>query len=222
MTPTRVEMPPPFGSWLRQQRERSGLSQAEVAVLLDASVQSVIGWEKARRYPRRDVEELYRRRIAAAADEAVRIEMSLIAMLDAIPDELMRSVLARRFRVGVPDPAEWPDGAWPEAGNGAPGPTVSNAMNERRFASHHAEVAASEPRRTDDSSEGDPSREQMMAWLSTQGTLLAPYRGEWVAFSGHDVVAHAPSFLEVMRQVESLGIDDPFLVPVVPDEPFIG
>jgi transcriptional regulator with XRE-family HTH domain len=103
LTPTRVEMPPPFGPWLRQQRERSGLSQADIAVLLDASVQSVIGWEKERRYPRRDVEELYRRRIAVAADEAVRIEMALIASLDAIPDERTRAVLARRFRLGSPE-----------------------------------------------------------------------------------------------------------------------
>ena len=101
LMPTRVEMPPPFGPWLRHQRERSGLSQADIAVLLDASVQSVIGWEKERRYPRRDVEELYRRRIAAAADEAVRIELSLLATLDAIADERTRAVLARRFRLDV-------------------------------------------------------------------------------------------------------------------------
>ena len=66
-------MPPPFGAWLRQQRDRSGLSQAEVAALLDASVQSVMCWEKGRRFPRRDVEESYRRRIALAADEAVQM-----------------------------------------------------------------------------------------------------------------------------------------------------
>jgi DNA-binding XRE family transcriptional regulator len=113
--PTRVEMPPPFGPWLRHQRERSGLSQADIAVLLDASVQSVIGWEKERRYPRRDVEELYRRRIAAAADEAVRIEMALIATLDAIADERTRTVLARRFRLGV---SEGEDETVPTLANG--------------------------------------------------------------------------------------------------------
>jgi hypothetical protein len=37
LTPTRVDMPPPFGPWLRQQRDRSGLSQAEIAALLAAS-----------------------------------------------------------------------------------------------------------------------------------------------------------------------------------------
>jgi DNA-binding XRE family transcriptional regulator len=117
LTPTRVEMPPPFGPWLRQQRDRSGLSQADIAVLLDASVQSIIGWEKERRYPRRDVEELYRRRIAAAADEAVRIELSLMATLDAVPDERTRAVLARRFRLGLPG-AE--DEAAAPANGGAP------------------------------------------------------------------------------------------------------
>jgi transcriptional regulator with XRE-family HTH domain len=99
--PTRVEMPPPFGPWLREQRERAGLSQAEVAALLDASVQSVIGWEKERRYPRRDVEEIYRRRIATAADEAERCAHTLTEALDAIEDERIRAALARRFSVDL-------------------------------------------------------------------------------------------------------------------------
>ena len=102
LRPTRVEMPPPFGPWLRQQRGRSGLSQAEMAVLLDASVQSVIGWEKERRYPRRDVEERYRRRIAAAADEAVRVQMALSLALSTIADDGIRDVVARRFGVDCP------------------------------------------------------------------------------------------------------------------------
>jgi transcriptional regulator with XRE-family HTH domain len=101
-------MPPPFGPWLREQRERAGLSQAEVAVLLDASVQSVIGWEKERRYPRRDVEEIYRRRIAAAADEAERCAHTLTEALDAIEDEGIRAALARRFSVDLSrDSAAW-------------------------------------------------------------------------------------------------------------------
>lgn len=99
LAPTRVEMPPPFGPWLRQQRIRSGFSQAEVASLLNASVQSVMGWEKERRYPRRDVEERYRRRIAEAADEAVRCEMALAEALAEITDDQMREAVARRFRV---------------------------------------------------------------------------------------------------------------------------
>jgi transcriptional regulator with XRE-family HTH domain len=101
-------MPPPFGPWLREQRERAGLSQAEVATLLDASVQSVIGWEKERRYPRRDVEEIYRRRIAAAADEAERCAHTLSEALDAIEDERIRAALARRFSVDLSkDSAVW-------------------------------------------------------------------------------------------------------------------
>ncbi len=101
LTRTRVEMPPRFGPWLRKQRDRSGLSQAEVAALLDASVQSVMGWEKERRFPRRDVEELYRRRIAEAADEAVRVEMTLARALETIPDDRIRAALAKRFGVNV-------------------------------------------------------------------------------------------------------------------------
>ena len=108
--PTRVEMPPPFGPWLREQRERAGLSQAEVAALLDASVQSVIGWEKERRYPRRDVEEIYRRRIAAAADAAERCALTLTEALDAIEDERIRAALARRFSIDLSrDDAAWQD-----------------------------------------------------------------------------------------------------------------
>lgn len=106
LTPTRVDMPPPFGPWLRAQRDRSGLSQAEVAALLEASVQSVMGWEKERRYPRRDVEELYRRRIAEAADEAVRCQMALTDALATITDERIRAAVARRFCVDVAERAE--------------------------------------------------------------------------------------------------------------------
>jgi len=104
-------MPPPFGPWLREQRERAGLSQAEVAALLDASVQSVIGWEKERRYPRRDVEEIYRRRIAAAADEAVRCAHTLTEALQSIEDERIRAALARRFSIDL----SRDDAAWQEA-----------------------------------------------------------------------------------------------------------
>jgi transcriptional regulator with XRE-family HTH domain len=111
LTPTRVEMPPPFGPWLRAQRDRSGLSQAEIAALLNASVQSVMGWEKERRYPRRDVEEAHRRRIAEAADEAVRCKMALSLALDSITDERIRAAVARRFCVEL---AERLDG-WQDA-----------------------------------------------------------------------------------------------------------
>jgi transcriptional regulator with XRE-family HTH domain len=99
-------MPPPFGPWLREQRDRSGLSQAEVAALLDASVQSVIGWEKERRYPRREAEEAYRRRIAEAADEAVRVEMALATALGDIADERIRAAVAKRFGVRMTDETE--------------------------------------------------------------------------------------------------------------------
>ena len=64
--------------------------------------------------------------------------------------------------------------------------------------------------------------EDMTEWLATQSERLRPYQGEWVAFANHDIVAHAPSFLEVMRQVETLGIERPFLVPVATDQPFFG
>ena len=70
--------------------------------------------------------------------------------------------------------------------------------------------------------ENESSSEDLIEWLATQEALLRAYQGQWVAFIGHDVAAHAPSFLEVMRQVESLGVEEPFLVPVAPDQPFIG
>lgn len=66
------------------------------------------------------------------------------------------------------------------------------------------------------------SSESMLEWLESQDALLRAYQGEWVAFVGHDAIAHAPSFLEVMQQVEALGVEEPFLVPVAPDQPFIG
>jgi hypothetical protein len=78
------------------------LSQSEIASLLDTSVQSVMGWEKERRYPRREAEEKYRRRIAEAADETVRVEMALALALEDISDEGIRAAVARRFGVAAP------------------------------------------------------------------------------------------------------------------------
>jgi hypothetical protein len=77
-------------------------------------------------------------------------------------------------------------------------------------------------RAEEDPAEKGSSSEDLIEWLATQEALLRTYQGEWVAFVGHDVAAHAPSFLEVMRQVESLGVEEPFLVPVALDQPFIG
>ncbi len=84
------------------------------------------------------------------------------------------------------------------------------------------QVAKQQDRAEADLAGEEPSSDDMMEWLATQDELLRAYQGEWVAFVGHNVAAHAPSFLEVMRQVESLGVEEPFLVPVAPNQPFIG
>lgn len=63
--------------------------------------------------------------------------------------------------------------------------------------------------------------EDLVEWLATPEELLRAIPGEWVAFAGRHVVAHAPSFLQVMRQVEALGSEDLLLVPVAPDQPLI-
>jgi hypothetical protein len=79
-----------------------------------------------------------------------------------------------------------------------------------------------EPTGTGRNANEESPRDDMLEWLATQPGLLRAYQGEWVAFAGHDIVAHDPSFLKVMQQVDSLGVEDPLLVPVAPDQPFIG
>ena len=64
--------------------------------------------------------------------------------------------------------------------------------------------------------------EDTLNWLATQPHLLDDYAGEWVAFADRTIVAHDPSFLGVMRQVEDLGIAHPFLFPVPPADFFAG
>lgn len=66
------------------------------------------------------------------------------------------------------------------------------------------------------------SSDDTMDWLANHGRCLSAFQDEWVALVGHDIVAHDPSFLEVMRQVEALGVENPLLVPVPSSQPFIG
>jgi hypothetical protein len=72
----------------------------------------------------------------------------------------------------------------------------------------------------DDVAEGQ--RDDTLDWLATQPHLLDDYAGEWVAFDGRTIVAHDPSFLEVMRRVEELGVEHPYLFPVAPQGYFVG
>jgi|SRR4051812_7927648 len=59
-------------------------------------------------------------------------------------------------------------------------------------------------------------------WLATQPNYLLAFQGQWVALVNREVIAHDASFLELMKQVETLDIEDPLLVPVPTSEPFIG
>lgn len=55
--------------------------------------------------------------------------------------------------------------------------------------------------------------DDLIDWIAAHPEILAPYPGEWVAFSGRHVVAHAASFWEATNAARALGIE-PFLVPV--------
>ena len=58
------------------------------------------------------------------------------------------------------------------------------------------------------------SSEDTLDWLALNPELLTPYRGEWVAFEGRRIVAHAPSFAETLRRAQEGGVSDPLLIPV--------
>jgi hypothetical protein len=68
----------------------------------------------------------------------------------------------------------------------------------------------------------ESASDDVTRWLANNEEVLRAHEGEWIALAGDVVVAHAPSFLQVMQQVEAQGIEDPFLVPVVPARPFVG
>lgn len=55
-------------------------------------------------------------------------------------------------------------------------------------------------------------------WLAHQPGLLDDYIDEWVAIVGHEIVAHAPSVIDAVREAKERGYDDPLLVPVTPPD----
>lgn len=60
------------------------------------------------------------------------------------------------------------------------------------------------------------AHEETLAWLAANPGLLSGYEGQWVAFDGRRIVAHDASMPDVVRKARDLGVDDPFLVPVLP------
>lgn len=53
----------------------------------------------------------------------------------------------------------------------------------------------------------------LLDWINANPEILAPYPGEWVAFAGRSIVAHAPSFADAANEAKANGFE-PFLVPV--------
>ncbi len=53
-------------------------------------------------------------------------------------------------------------------------------------------------------------------WIATRPHLLEGYQGEWVAFAGRRIVAHAPTYGEAVDLAQAAGVDDPLMVPVPP------
>ena len=58
-------------------------------------------------------------------------------------------------------------------------------------------------------------------WLTSHPGALADFEDQWVAIAGERVVAHGESMVDVVREAERQGFNDPLLVPVMP-YPWIG
>ena len=67
----------------------------------------------------------------------------------------------------------------------------------------------------------DRDHDDTLEWLAQQPGLLDEYVDEWVAIVGHEIVAHAPSVIDAVREAKERGYDDPLLVPVMPPDVLI-
>jgi len=60
-----------------------------------------------------------------------------------------------------------------------------------------------------------------MDWLDAHPEAAAGYQDQWIAVADGRILAHGESVVDVVREAERQGFDDPLLVPVMP-YPFIG
>ena len=58
-------------------------------------------------------------------------------------------------------------------------------------------------------------------WLAEHPEVLDDYIDQWVGIDDERVIAHGDSMVDVTREAEEQGFDDPLLVPVMP-YPFVG
>lgn len=65
------------------------------------------------------------------------------------------------------------------------------------------------------------SHRAAMDWLDNHPNVAADYEGEWIAVADGRILAHGESVVDVIKEAERLGYDDPLLAPVIP-YPFIG
>lgn len=86
-------------------------------------------------------------------------------------------------------------------------------VTERADRSAAAPAAARVPR--------DSTHDATVEWLADNPGLLGRFDAGWVAVAECRVVAYNPSAVEVVRLAGEAGVDDPLLVPIMPDE-FIG
>ena len=67
----------------------------------------------------------------------------------------------------------------------------------------------------------DSTHDATVEWLADHPGLLGEFDAGWVAVADRRIVAYSPSAVEVVRLAREAGVDNPLLVPIMPDE-FVG
>jgi len=72
----------------------------------------------------------------------------------------------------------------------------------------------------DEVAKGTSRHYDTIKWLAEHPAVLDDFLDEWVAIADRRVVAHGESVVDVTREAEEQGFNDPLLVPVMP-YPFV-
>src|SRR5262245_6363257 len=60
-----------------------------------------------------------------------------------------------------------------------------------------------------------------IAWLDEHPGYLAEYEGQWVAFAGRTIVAHAPTYGDAVDMARGKGVAMPLMIPVHPPDELV-
>ena len=67
----------------------------------------------------------------------------------------------------------------------------------------------------------DSTHDATVEWLADNPGILGGFDAGWAAVVDRRIVAYSPSAVDVVRLAREAGVNDPLLVPIMPDE-FIG